>query len=207
MSDLPIKYPRSTLHSLASLIVPPESTDENIIELNITIEDQDIKVRELSAYLSLVDRIYGRVTQAGLRSYSLTRYMQLELSEIRKGSVELIIAEALSHFKDATPLVIVWLFLKYVPGGIKTLSEATKNFADSFKSIEEGRMVRENRKQLKEKIKKDEHLQSLDDKQINEVITLLANLEVSERRKLPAARRFAWKYIKSVKLEVRKKKD
>jgi transketolase len=131
--------------------------------------------------------------------------MQLEFSEIRKGSVVLIITEAISHFKDVTPLAIFWLFLKYLPGGIKTLSEATKNFADSYKAIQEGKLVRENRKQLKERLKHDEALQELDDKQINELIALLADLETSERRKLPASTRFAKKYVKSVKISLKER--
>ncbi len=207
MSDLPIKYPKSTLYDLASLFAPADIPPDSSVELIITIKENNLNVREFGSYLSLADRIYGRVSRVGLRSYSLTPYTQLEISEVRRGSIELIITEALLYYKDATLLLILWLFLKYFPAGIKMLSESTKNFADSYKSIEEGRLIRENRKQLKEKMKHDELLQELDDKQINQMITMLADLETAERYNLPAATRFAFKSVESVRIVLKKRNE
>jgi len=99
----------------------------------------------------LADRVYGRLTEAGLKSYAQSAYDQLRITEIRKGSVELIIAEAVSHFQDATPLVILWLFLRYVPGILQSASEASKNVADAYRSLQEGKLVAQNRKQLEVK--------------------------------------------------------
>jgi hypothetical protein len=195
------------MHDLASLFVSPDTPRESTIELVITIKDTNINAREFAAYLSLMDRVYGRVSIGGFRTYSLTPYTQLELTEIRKGSIEIVIIEILSHFRDTFPFVILWLFLKYFPTGFKTISEATKNFADSYKSIEEGRLVRENRKRLKDEIKRDELLQKLNNDQINQIIALLASLEMNEHRKLPAATRFSQKYVKSVTIRVKKKEE
>jgi hypothetical protein len=69
----------------------------------------------------------------GLMSYSHRVYGQLEISEIRQNSIELFITEIISRFQDATVLVIFWLFLKHLPSAIKTLLEASKNFADPLK--------------------------------------------------------------------------
>jgi len=40
-----------------------------------------------------MDSIYGRVSRGDFRSYSLNQYVQLEITEIRKGSIELVITE------------------------------------------------------------------------------------------------------------------
>lgn len=207
MSSLPIRVSSSTLHDLASLFVSPDVSEESILELVIALKDTNINVREFAAYLSLMDRLYGRVSKGTFRSYSLTPYLQLELTEIRKGSTELVITEILSHFRDTFPLVILWLFLKYFPTLFKTIAEGTKNFADAYKSFEEGRLVRENRKRLKEEIKHDEHLQKLDNNQINQLVALLASLEAIESRKLPAAARFNQKYVKSVTISVKDRRQ
>lgn len=207
MNDLVIRYPKTALQDLAALFVPPDIPSDSTVELIITVKDHSLNAREFGAYLSLADRIYGRISRAGLKTYSLLPHTQLQISEIRQGSIELVITEALLYFKDATLLLILWLFLKYFPAGIKTISEATKYFADSYKSIEEGRLVREHRQQLKEKMKQDELLQKLDDKQLSQLIVLLADLETAERKNLPAATRFAFKSVEAVRIVLRKKKE
>lgn len=177
------------------------------MELIITIKESSLNVREFGAYLFLADRIYGRVSRDGLKTYSRLPYTQLAISEIRKGSIELVIAEALLYYKDATLLLILWLFLKYFPPGIKTMAEAAKYFAESYKTVEEGRLIRVNRQQLKAKMRQDELLKALDDKQLNQLITLLVDLETAERKNLPAARRFAFKSVEFVKIVLRRKNN
>jgi hypothetical protein len=126
MESLPVKVPRTALHDLTALFVPPETPTGTVVELVIAIEDERVNVREFGAYLSLADRVYGRMTRAGLMSYSHRPYGQLEISEIRKNSIELYIKEVISGFQDATLLVILWLFLRHLPSALKTLSESPK---------------------------------------------------------------------------------
>jgi hypothetical protein len=204
MESLPVEVPRTALYDLTALFVPPETPTGTVIELVIVIEDERINVREFGAYLSLADRVYGRMTRAGLMSYSHRTYGQLEISEIRKNSIELYIKEVISGFQDATPLVILWLFLKHLPSAIKTLSESSKNFADAFKSYEEASLARENRKRLRAEIRQDEELQKLGDRRLNQVVVLLDALQAHEGRRLAAPVRFAQKYVKSLILRIRK---
>ncbi len=141
-----VGVPKPALSRLASLIVP-DAPSGGSAELVITIADKDVNVREFAAYLSLMDRIYGRVSPGSLRPYSLTSYMQLRITEIRKGSLELSILEVLSHLRDTFPFLTLWLFLKYFPIAFKSISESVKNLADAYKSLEEARIVKERRKQ------------------------------------------------------------
>jgi hypothetical protein len=144
------------------------------------------------------------MTHAGLMSYSYRAYGQLEISEIRKSSIELLIKEVISGFQDASPLVILWLFLKHLPSAVKTLSEASKNFADSYKSYEEAALVRENRRCLRAELQQDETLQKLGDRRLAQVIVLLEASQGQEGRRLAAPVGFAQKYIKSLILRIRK---
>jgi len=182
------------LYDLTALFVLPETPRGTVVELVITIGDEGINVREFGAYLSLADRIYGRMTHAELMSYSHRTYGKLEISEIRQNSIELYIKEAISGFQDATPLIILWLFLKHLPSAIKTISESSKNFADGYKSYEEVALVRENRRRLREEFRQDENLQKLDDRRLNQVVVLLEALQTHESRQLAASVRFAQKY-------------
>jgi hypothetical protein len=203
MSLVPARVPQSALYDLTALLVPVEIQPGTLIKLIITVEDENLSVRGLSSYLSLADRVYGRLTEAGLRSYAQTVGDQLEIAQIRKGSLELVIAEILSNFKDATPLAILWLFLKYLPSTIKALSEAAKNSADAYKSIEEARLTRANRQRLRDEVSQDEILQKLDASRQKQIVVLLEALQVKESRYLATPVRFAREHVKSVTIEVK----
>ena len=99
MGPLPAEVPRTALHDLTALFIPLETPTGTVVELVIAIEDERINVREFGAYLSLADRIYGRMTHVGLMSYSHRTYGQLEISERRKNSIEFYIKEVISGFK------------------------------------------------------------------------------------------------------------
>jgi len=204
MESLPVEVPRTALYDLTALFVPPETPTGTVVELVIVVEEERINVREFGAYLSLADRVYGRMNRAGLMSYAHRTYGQLEISEIRRNSIELYIKEVISGFQDATPIVILWLFLKHLPSAIKILSESSKNFADAFKSYEEASLARENRKRLRAEIRQDEELQKLGDRRLNQVVVLLDALQAHEGRRLAAPVRFARKYVKTLVLRIRK---
>ena len=63
-------------------------------------------------------------------------------------------------------------------------------------------MVRERRKQLREEIRQDEELAALDKDKQNEIIAFLDALYSPERRRLPAAKRFAAKYVRKIILKI-----
>ncbi len=85
MDLLPARIPKVALDDFTALFVPPEAPFGSVVELVVKIEDESLNVREFAAYLSLVDRVYGRLTHPGLRSYSQTLRDQVEITEIRKG--------------------------------------------------------------------------------------------------------------------------
>jgi hypothetical protein len=200
--NLPTKVPHN---ALASVVYQFDLRKGDTLELVVTVADAGINAREFAAYLRLMDRVYGRVLRGDLRSYALTSHGQLEIAKISKGSLDISIVDVFSQFHDAIPLLMLWLFLRYVPAGLKAISEVTKNLADSFKAIEEGRLTRLNRKKLKEDLQGEERLRVLNTAQINELVALLASLEIEEHRTLPAAVRFSEKYVKDVTIMTKKR--
>lgn len=207
MSLLPTKVPQVALYDFTELVVPSTTPEGSVVELRIKISDRGLSVREFGAYLSVVDRVYGRLSDIGLKKYSHTPRRQLQITEIRKGSIEVVISQAISQFTNATPIAILWLFLKYLPNAVKSFSEVTKNTADAYKSYEEGRLARENRKKLREDIKKDEALAKLDSNRVNQIATLLDDLQAKEQGRLAAPIRFAQNDVESVELVVVRKEE
>lgn len=197
MEYLPIDVPQSAVRDLVNQIISPEEQISSEIELAISIDDKNVNVREFGAYLSLLDRIYGRLQQKGIYSYSHRRDMQISVETFRKGSLEIVISDIISKV-DPTTLVIVWLVLKYLPAGIRELVSTYKNY-------EEARLARINRKQIKEKMEKDKLLQELDSGRINQLVTIVDYFIKQENRKLAAPVRFARNFVKQINLRIRKK--
>lgn len=137
MNLIKSKVSTNAVEALCKAIFPPEEYNEkDIIELRIVCEPPFI-MREFASYLKVTDRIYGRLLDWNLYSYSQKPYQQLKVNEIRSGSFELVILQEISS--HITPIAILWVVLKYLPVAIKTTSEAAKNFSESYKNIQEGR--------------------------------------------------------------------
>jgi hypothetical protein len=182
------------------------ATNFTRIELTIRLRSEDINVREFGAFLSTIDAVYGRITRINYLSYSLSHYNQIRISEIRQGSTELIVADIITQAIQATPYLVLLLFVRYLGIGVKGLSEVTKNFADSYKSLREGRVAKANEKKILSDMEQDEILKDLTPARRRQLVTLLAELEKAERKRIPAARRFAKKNLLEAKLS-RKKID
>lgn len=205
MSLVPARVSTSALYDFTNLFVPMDTPTESLIELSINIDDGNVKAREFGAYLSLADRVYGRLSEMGLRSYSLTRNKQLRIAEIRKGSIELVITEVISNFHEAMPLVILYLFLKYLPGAIRTFSEFARNSADTWRSVEEAKLTRLKRKRLRQNIQQDETLKKLGAKRLNQLVELLDVLQNKENRNLSTSSRFADNHVRSIIISAKDK--
>jgi len=235
MSILPVNVPRVALYDVARLFLPFGGDRDQRVELIIRVDDDQLNLRELSSYLALVDRVYGRLTIAGLRSYAQSRDDQLQIREIRKGSIEIIIEQAIATANDKTPIIITGLFLKYLPAIIKTASDSVKTFAEAHKIYQEGEEIRENRKfiesksqaelakskaetintiedsrltrgtrrQLRQKMKEDDLLKTLDDRRLRQLATLIEDIHSKEGKHLPAAERLAEQKVLSVELNVK----
>jgi hypothetical protein len=192
METLPVKASRFALDDIARSFIPEDASYKETVELVITIEDGNINVREFAAYLSLVDRVYGRLSPRGLNSYAHWETGQLEITEIRKGSIELIISQVISEFRGVAVLIVLWQVLKQLP-----------NVVAAFKDYQEGMLARQNRKRIKQEMKQEASLQKLKGKRFDELVTLVNNLLTSEHKHLSAPIRFARTRVKFVIIKIK----
>lgn len=204
MENLPANVPRTLLNDLVEIFAPTDTPQNSILELVISISDEQISTRELAAYLALIDRVYGRTRPEGLISYSHREYGRLHITEIRKGSTE-IIFQAIYEFKEITAFAILLLFLRSLPNMFKLSTEGVKYLAEAYKSYEEGRLIRENRRHIRDVIQQDPTLERLDESRRSQLVTLMEALFAEENNNLPAPIRFARKYVKGIFLRTKKK--
>ena len=139
----------------------------------------------------------------GLRSYVQKEDERLKIAEIHKSDLE-IIFRALYGLKDSVPFILILLFLRSLPNMFKLGAEAVKNLADAYKSYEEGRLARENRKRLREGLRQEPALANLDDARKRQLAKLLDALVATESANLSAPIRFARRQVKSVMLRIKK---
>lgn len=209
MSLLPVTVPKSAVQALTHLLIPPETADGKRVELMITINDRNLNAREFGAYLSLADRVYGRMNESGLSSYARKAPEQLVFYEVRQGSLQLVATQSVSRPTDATPVAVLWLCLKHLPAWTKPSSGSAKSRARSSHdwlyrngALDE-KMDQEARKHLREELRQNTSLQGLDNRKVGQLATLLGELYTAERQHLPACARFTHKSVKEVTLAVR----
>src|SRR6185295_11824192 len=83
--------PQGSFRGLVSAFVPPGTPRSAILEFVITVDDHDMPTREFAGYLALVDRLYGRLSPGGLRSYAHRDRGRLNIAECRKSELEIIL--------------------------------------------------------------------------------------------------------------------
>lgn len=181
-----------------------ENIGEDELEIVVSIDEKNISLRDFSAFLLLIDHFYGRNFQKGFQSYSMTKDVHLKASEIRVGSVEIIIEEILKYL-PVKQAVLVFLLIKYLPSAIKSISESLLNTSEAFYNFEKTRLVRRMRKNLRRHLREDEILQSLSDEEISKLAEDLQKKYELDRRHIYKAGRFAADKMKSIKVRKRKK--
>lgn len=222
MDNLPARVPHTLFPDLVAAFVPPH-IHPNALELVITIEDENIPVREFAEYLALVDRLYGRLTSESLRSYAHKGWGHLTIAETHKSDLEIIFR----HLDPAT-LIVISLFLKSLKSlptmfkttmeGIREWSESAKNLAEArqideqsrhmevVNRHEESRLARENRRQIREELQQEPDFAKLDEARRNQLIALLDALAMEESARIPMPKRFARHKVKAVWLRIKGQK-
>jgi hypothetical protein len=190
--SMPVKYPRNAIEAVQSVVLPGRMPPNAVLGLVISLDSSGVKARDLASYLSLIDHVYGRLDPKGLLSYAHRKEGHLEFSELRAGSVELVISEALEH---GWPLVFVFLVLKYLPGFMRGL-------VGTWKDFEEARFTRFRRKELRDRIRQDDELASISKNHREQIVELLDRTYTYERDSLPGAQRLSREKVRAIRLHV-----
>jgi len=168
--------PKAAAKGLAAHLLTGEPKAGVSIELVITLDDRDLNLRDLSKYFQLIDRAYGRLVVGDLKKYAWKRRSQLKVARIEKGSWELVLAEAVSKLGDHTGILLTYLLVKYLPHAAERSAAALSHLATAYNSLEQGKLARANRRQLRKQIQADSALQGLPDieqRQLAEVLDQL----------------------------------
>ncbi len=198
MKRIEYKYPKSVIYELSNKIIPEDISIDSLVELSIKIDDKNVNVREFGAFLTFLDKIYGRIQHRGIYHYAHHPELQLEIVEIKKGSIELII-QSVAEKVNVELLFILYLVIKYLPSAIGSLMNFWKNY-------EETRLARMNRKLLKEQLKEEEKLKNLQNDKFNRLIRYLEFIITKDKDKLSSSSKFIQKNIIDVKIKIVNKK-
>ena len=181
-----------------------QSTSEyDSVELIITIVDENINIKELSSYLDFIYEVDGNLSKFGFLSYSKMPRNQLEITQIKKGSWELII-EKLLNTVDSQNLFILFLILKYLPNVIQATLDGAHKYYETLNTREdylEKKSKRKFRSPLKKAINEDDLFKNLQQKEKDNLYKLLKSFY--KKRNL-AASRFSQKYIKDIQIKPKK---
>jgi len=198
MEKHPLPIPRKTLNDLINIFIPHKTPPDATIELSIKIKEKGFSIRDFAAYLTLIDKTYGRFTPRGLKSYAQKRKEQLKISTMRPGSMEIIISEVFANIDKIAILIILRSLIKYLPSAIKMTASA-------YREYEEARLTKERRKQLRKQIEEDNKLTTLDRRRKDQLIQLLDSLYEAESRSLQGTQRFSKNNVEKVDLQIKDK--
>ena len=164
-----------------------------VLELHIVLDDTNLWVRGLANFLELTDRFYGRSDPRGLRSYAHRRDDQIEIAEVRRGSIELVLSEIVAHTDKVAPIFVLYLLLKYLP-------EFLKSIVSVYKDFEEAKYTKVRREQLEKQMEEDEETQNLAETQRKELVEVLDNIYVAEREALRKTEDFVLSRYRKIKM-------
>lgn len=197
---VPSRSETRLLNALPGVVLPQGTSGGDVLELVLVIEDTNLSARGLGNYLVLADRVYGRFSPEGLKSYVRRAEGRLQISQVRQGSIEVLFEQLITNLPDARSIIVLWLFLHYLP----SISGSLKDMAAAYQSVQDGRLANEKRKQLRSELQQNDALAKLDDSQRRELAKLLLATGDRERRILQSASGFARKNVRSVRITVKR---
>lgn len=191
---------------LTQLLVESSNPADDSIELVISIESESLSIKGLSSYLDIIYRIDGMISKLGYNRYVHIPEVQIEISEVRFGSVEIII-EKLYTSLDANNIIIIGIFLKYLPKIIQTTAGTGLQIFDMLNKREEYLEKKERRilrKTIRKSLNEDEDLQGINQHLKEKLVDLLDGLYVKNAHRLNSSSKFANKSVKSVRVRTKK---
>ncbi len=188
----PVRLPRNAIQAIQDVIFPSGISSDQRLQLLIGIEPKNAPLREIGAYLSLVDRLYGRLDPAGLLSYSHTHERYLRISTVRPGSTNIIISVAVEW---APRLTLLFIVLKCLPGFLR-------GFTGAYRDIQESRLARERRRQLRAKFEHDPDLSRVPERYSLQIVETVDHILTVESPGLSGPQRFSEQFVKSVRISL-----
>jgi len=202
------KIPSLNKLNLTQSIFKDVPSELDSLELAIKIQQTEINIKELSSYLEFIYKIDGYLSELSFAKYSHNPRQQIEISEVRFGSWDIVIERLLNSI-DADKLAIIYFTLKFLPKIIETFIDKIHTYYQILETREnylEKRARRKKRKEIRKLINDEKELNFLGRKQKQKIILVIESLyEKAGDTNIPASR-FAQKFIKEIKLVPKSRK-
>src|SRR5436309_1300762 len=88
---------------IQTAVTPNISRATSAVDLVLSLRSEDLNLRDLSWFLVLIDRAYGRVLCRDLPKYAWNEMWQLRISRMRAGSWEVVLTRFCSSFPTQRP--------------------------------------------------------------------------------------------------------
>jgi hypothetical protein len=167
---------RPTAVDIQKLLAPDLTAATSAIDLMVSLDSEDLNLRDCSRFLALIDRAYGRLLYGDLRRYAWDESAQIRISEIRPGSWQIILTQILHVVQDPTAILVLYVLLRLLPRAFQEGADAVLKLSTAYNNYEQARLARANRKKLRDQMNKDEELRQLSTqrkKQLAEIIDVL----------------------------------
>lgn len=202
--SIPEGLPREAIAEVAARLLGSRSTDEGGATLVLRVRDERLSVRELGAYLALIDRIYGRLRPGGLRSYAQLASEQLRLRRIASGESALLEIEEEVGWARPWRIAVLYLALKALPGVV----EGSSSWAEAFRELRDGASAGSAQVglfsvadgSLRGRLGEEPALAGMRRPPLEALAVLLEEVYAAEAELLPAALRFAQGAVLEVRL-------
>jgi hypothetical protein len=173
---------RPTAIEIQKLLAPNLTITTSAIDLVISLESENLNLRDCSRFLVLIDRAYGRLLYGDLRKYAWNKTAQIRISEVRPRSWEIVLTQILHVIQNPTPILVLYVLLRLLPRAFQEGADAVMKLSTAYNNYEQARLARANRKNLRDQMNKDEQLGQLSNqqkKQLAEIIDVLLRADPS----------------------------
>jgi hypothetical protein len=198
------KLPDKGVTEIIKKIFRDNSGEFSGLELTIELENKNLNAKELSDLLQFIYRIDGKLYYRGFNSYSKTKHIQLEITEFKSGSVQLII-DSISKFIEPQTIILAWFALKYLPSILSSISGSLVNFTQSLKNFGDYQKatleIRRGRKEIRDLIRNDSDLGDLDKSVQEKIVKVLEEIYHDSPKQVSGARNLLAKKLKKIKLK------
>jgi hypothetical protein len=196
MKSLPAPYPRLAIEEIEELLIPPGASTSDHVELVISIDEKNLRIRGLSDLLGFIDRTYGRLYPKGIRSYALRENEHVNITKVKKGSWELVIDALIENREAVTTLLMIRLAVKYLPGILESLSSSYKNYQEAM-------YTKQKRKALRNQMQQDDELKSLKRNRQDQLAQFIDYLYESDVTMVRNASKFCRKSTNDVFIQIK----
>ncbi len=169
----------SSLEAVQRVVLPSGVDPAAPLELVVSVAAPALTAREFAGLLAVIDRVHGRFAVGNLRSYARKQKLHLQVTDVGSGSIDLVLSVA-QELAQATPLILLFLALKFLPAALEAGTRAVRNLAQAHQSYQEGELARERRRQLRRQLDTDQTFRALPAPAKQEVEGVLAEVYEAE---------------------------